>query len=129
MHEPPEDLVTVLLEESLNKARIEVPGPDDRPKRVPVYKTLIDPKTNKSMPKEVEWRFTGSVLSKPDPAKEKTVYGADLSGTLITIFPVTNDTVFQTALSGKDESKWKLETNKELLPKVGAPAKLSIEAK
>jgi hypothetical protein len=106
---------------------IEVPGPDDRPKRVPVYKTLIDPKTNKSMPREVEWRFTGSVMSKPDPAKEETVYGADLTGTLIAIFPVTNETVLQTNLTMKEEKYLKLETNSEVLPKEGTPVKLVIE--
>jgi hypothetical protein len=96
--------------------------------RVPIEETMVDLKTGKTLPKQ-KWLFTGSAMKQPDPEKDDTVYGADLSGTLITIFPVTNDTVFQTALSGKDEAKWKLETNKELLPKVGALAKLIIEAK
>src|SRR5262249_45995175 len=87
---------------------------DGRAKRVPIERTLIDPKTKKPMPK-VKWRFTGSVPSKPDPTKDETVYGADLTGTLISIFPVTNETVFQTNLTMEEEKYLKLETNKDLL--------------
>ena len=97
-------------------------------KKIPIEETMVDLKTGKPLPKQ-KWLFTGSAMKQPDPEKDDTVYGADLSGTLITIFPVTNDTVFQTALSGKDEANWKLEANKKLLPKIGSPAKLIIEAK
>jgi hypothetical protein len=105
---------------------IEVPRPEDTPLRLPVEKVLVDPKTNKPMPK-VQWRFTGSVLSKPDPNKDEKVYGADLTGTLITIFPVTDQTVFQTNLTIKEEKYVKLETNKKLLPKEGTPVRLVLE--
>lgn len=98
----------------------------DEVKRVPIERTLIDPKTNKNLPR-LKWRFTGSVMSKPDPNKEDTVYGADLTGTLIAIFPVTNQTVFQTNLTMKEEKYVKLETDKKLLPKEGTPVKLIIE--
>jgi hypothetical protein len=108
------------------KIFLEVPGPDEQPRRLPIEKTLVDPKTNKPMPK-VEWRFTGSVMSKLDPAKPETKYGADISGTLITIFPVTDQTVFQTNLTMKEEKYVKLETNKTLLPKEGTPVKLILE--
>ena len=47
--------------------------------------------------------------------------------TLISIFPVTNQTVFQTNLTMKDEPYLKLETDKNLLPKEGTPVKLIIE--
>ena len=66
-------------------------------------------------------------MSKPDPNKDETVYGADLSGTLISIFPVTNETVFQTNLTLKDEKSVKLETDKLVLPKEGTAVKLIIE--
>jgi hypothetical protein len=105
---------------------LEVPGPDGQPKRLSMDKVLVDPKTNKPMPK-VKWRFTGSVMSKPDPNKDEMVYGADLTGTLISVFPVTNQTVLQTNLTLKDEPYLKLETNTAVLPKVGTPAKLIIE--
>ncbi len=55
------------------------------------------------------------------------MYGADLSGTLISIFPVTNETVFQTNLTMKEEKYVKLETNKKLLPKEGTAVKLILE--
>lgn len=105
---------------------LEIPDRDGRPKRVPIERTMIDPKTNKPMPK-VKWRFTGSIMSKPDPAKDETVYGADMTGTLISIFPVTDETVFQTNLTMKEEKYLKLETNTKLLPPVGTPVKLVIE--
>jgi hypothetical protein len=105
---------------------LEISDSGGRPKRVPIERTLIDPKTNKPMPK-VQWRFTGSIRSKPDPAKDETVYGADMTGTLISIFPVTDETVFQTNLTMKEEKYLKLETDTKLLPPVGTPVKLVIE--
>ncbi len=105
---------------------LEIPDQSGRPKRVPIERTLLDPKTNKPMPK-VKWRFTGSIMSKPDPAKDETVYGADMTGTLISIFPVTDETVFQTNLTMKEEKYLKLETDTKLLPPVGTPVKLVIE--
>ena len=72
---------------------------DEQLKRVPIEKTLIDPKTNKNLPR-LKWRFTGSVLTQTDPNKPDKVYGADVTGTLISIFPVTNQTVtFRRVLS------------------------------
>jgi hypothetical protein len=106
---------------------IEITREDGKPRRIPIEKTLIDPKTGKPMPR-VSWRFTGSALTKPDPNKDETVYGADQTGTLIAIFPVTNETVFQTSLTMKEEKYLKLETNKKLLPKEGALVKLVIVA-
>jgi hypothetical protein len=104
---------------------IEVPG-DGGSRRVPIERIVVDPRSNKPMPR-VKWRFTGSVMSKPDPGKDETVYGADLTGTLIAIFPVTDQTVMQTSLSMKEEKYLKLETNKSLLPKEGTPVKLILE--
>lgn len=105
---------------------LEIPDSSGRSKRVPIERTMIDPKTNKPMPK-VKWRFTGSIMSKPDPAKDETVYGADMTGTLISIFPVTDETVFQTNLTMKEEKYLKLETDTKLLPAVGTLVKLVIE--
>lgn len=106
---------------------LEVAGTDGMPRRIPIDRTLIDPKTNKPLPKSVKWRFTGSAMKMPDPEKDDKVYGADVTGTLIALFPVTNDTVFQTSLTMKEEKYLKLETNKEVLPKEGTPVKLVIE--
>jgi hypothetical protein len=105
---------------------LEVPGPGGQPKRLPIEKVLIDPKTNKTMPK-VQWRFTGSVMTQPDPNKPEKVYGADLTGTLLAIFPVTDQTVLQTNLTMKEEKYVKLETDKKLLPREGTAVKLILE--
>jgi hypothetical protein len=105
---------------------LEFSGPDGQPKRVPVERALVDSKTKKTLGK-VRWRFTGSVMSQPDPNKPDKVYGADLTGTLISIFPVTNQTVFQTHLTMAEEKFVKLDTDKELLPKEGSPARLVIQ--
>jgi hypothetical protein len=106
---------------------LQVPGPDGKPKRIPIERALLDPKTNKQMPK-VKWRFTGSSLSKPDASKDATVYGADLTGTLIAVFPVTSETVLQTNLKFEDQQYLRLETDTKLLPKEGTAVKLVIEA-
>jgi hypothetical protein len=107
---------------------LEIKGPDGQARRVSIDKTLVDMRNGKYFPKSVQWRFTGSVMSKPDPNKDETVYGADLSGTLIAIFPVTDQTVLQTSLTFKDEKYLKLETNTKLLPPEGTPVKLVIES-
>jgi hypothetical protein len=106
---------------------IEVPAPDGGVKKVTMDKALIDSKTQKPFPKSVKFRFTGSVMSQPDPNDKKTVYGADLTGTLAAIFPVTNQTVMQTNLSMQYEKFMKLETNTKILPKEGSEVKLVIE--
>ncbi len=105
---------------------LDVPGPDGRAKRVPIERTLVESRTNKPMPK-VEWRFTGSIRKKSAPDKDDLVYGADQTGTLIAIFPVTNETVFQTSFTIKEEKYVKLETNPAVVPKEGTPVKLVIE--
>jgi hypothetical protein len=109
------------------KLYLEIPGPDGEVKRVPIDRTLIDKRNGKPFPKTVRWRFTGSVLSQPDPNKDEKVYGADLTGTLIAIFPVTDQTVLQTNLTMEYEKFLKLETNTNVLPKEGTAVKLVIE--
>ncbi len=107
---------------------IEVPAGDGPAKRLTPDKFLVDPKTKKPFPKSVKFRFTGSVMSQEAPDKPEKKYGADLSGTLIAIFPVTDETVLQSSLTMKEEKYLKLETNKDLLPKEGTAVKLVLEA-
>jgi hypothetical protein len=109
------------------KVFLEIPDGAGTFRRVSIDKTLVDKRNGKPFPKSVTWRFTGSVMSKVDPNGKETVYGADLSGTLITIFPVTDQTVFQTNLTLEYEHLMKLETNSKVLPKEGTPVKLVIE--
>jgi hypothetical protein len=107
---------------------IEFKGDGGAVKRVSMDKALLDPKTKAPFPKSVKFRFTGSALTKPDPSKPETKYGADLTGTLIAIYPVTDETVCQSSLTMKEEKYLKLETNTAVLPKEGTPVKLVIEA-
>jgi len=106
---------------------LEYPGADGRPVQVPVEKTLVNKRDGTPLP-TIKWYFTGSAQKQPDPEKDDKVFGADMTGTLIAIFPVTDDTVFQTNLTMKDEPLFKLEVSKAL-PKEGTPARLIIEAK
>ncbi|MEZ6139327.1 MAG: YdjY domain-containing protein [Zavarzinella sp.] len=109
------------------KVLLEIPqGTGTR--RLSIHRFLIDPKTKQPFPREVKFLFTGSVLSKPDPTKPEMVYGADLTGTLIAIYPVTDETVCQTSLTMKEEKYLKLDVNSTLLPKEGTAVKLVFTA-
>lgn len=110
------------------KVSLLIPGADGKPKKVSIEKCLVEKKTGKPLP-ALKWYFTGSALKQADPEKPDKSYGADLTGTLIALFPVTADTVFQTNLTMKDEPLLKLETNKATLPAEGTDVKLLIEAK
>lgn len=107
---------------------LEIPQPGGEMKRLSIDKALIDSRTGKPFPKSVKWRFTGSVKTKPDPNKNEEVYGADLSGALMVVFPVSNQTVLQTSLSMKYEKFMKLDANAAVLPKEGTPVKLVLQA-
>jgi hypothetical protein len=105
---------------------IEVPQGDGPAKRLTMDKVLLDPKTRKPMPK-VKWKFTGSVMSAVAADKPEKVYGADRTGTLIAVYPVTDETVVQSSLTMKEEKFLKLEVNKDVLPKEGEAVKLVLE--
>jgi hypothetical protein len=106
-----------------------VPDATGLEKKVTLDKAMIDPKNGKSFPAKAEWRFTGSVLKQLDPNKADKTYGADDSGTLIAIFPVTAETVFQSSLTIENEKFMKLEVNAKAMPKEGTAIKLVFEAK
>ena len=108
------------------KIFLELPGAGGLAKRLPIEKTLVDRKTGKTMP-TLKWTFTGSISKQIDPNKPDKVYAADSTGTLIAIFPVTDETVFQTNLTMKDEPLIKLETNAKVLPEVGTDVLLVIQ--
>jgi hypothetical protein len=97
-------------------------------KKVALEKVLIDPKSKKQAPK-MTFRFTGSAMVAPDPTKpDDKKYGADLTGSLICLFPVTDEVVLQTDWTMKEERYLKLDINPEVLPKEGGPVRLVIEA-
>lgn len=109
------------------KLFLDLPNAAGLSKRLPIERTLVDKKTGKTMP-TLKWIFTGSVEKQPDPAKPDKVYAADLTGTFIAIFPVTNECVLQTNLTMKDEPLIKLDTNNKALPEAGTAAQLVIQA-
>jgi len=110
------------------KVYLEVPGADGIAKKLTMEKVLLDPKSKKPAPK-MTFRFTGSVMSAADPNKpDEKKYGADLTGTLIALFPVTDETVLQTDWTMKEEKYLKLDVNPDVLPKEGGAVKLVIEA-
>jgi hypothetical protein len=108
------------------KIFLDLPGAGGLSKRLPIEKALVDRKTAKTMP-TLKWIFTGSITKQPDPNKAEMVYGADTTGTLIAIFPVTDETVFQTNLTMKEEPLIKLETNTKVLPDIGTDVQLVIQ--
>jgi hypothetical protein len=110
------------------KLYLEFADGDGKVKRVDMAKTMVYRDSGKPIP-DLKWHFTGSSLKQPDPEKDDRVYAADLTGTLITLLPVTDETVLQSHLTLKDETEFKLETDKKLLPKERSPAKLIIEVK
>jgi hypothetical protein len=107
---------------------LEIAGRDGKVQRLPIGQTLVDRKTGKPIG-DLKWHFTGSAFRQPDPEKDDKVYGADLTGTLIALFPVTDDTVIQSHLTMKDEPILKLETNGKRLPKEGTAARLILQVK
>jgi hypothetical protein len=107
---------------------LELADAAGKKKLIPIEKALVDTRTKKPL-RPLKWFFTGSIQKQPDPERDETVYAADLTGTLIAIFPVTNETVFQSNLTMADEPTLKLETEKSLLPKEGSAVKLVIRVK
>jgi hypothetical protein len=106
---------------------LELPGVGGgTAKRIPIEKTLIDKRTGKSLP-PLKWFFTGSIVKQVDPAKPEMVYAADVTGTLVGIFPVTDEIVFQTNLTMNDEPLLKMDTNTKVLPDIGTPVQLIIQ--
>lgn len=111
-----------------------VPDSTGIDRKVSMDKAMVDSRNGKPFPKKVEakdidWLFTGSSMTAPDASKDTKVYGADYSGTLIAIFPVTSETVLQSSLTIKYEGIMKLEVNNKVMPKEGTPVKLVIEVK
>lgn len=106
---------------------LEVPDGAGGTKKVPFEKILWDPATKKAPPK-MTFVFTGSAMTAPDPNKpDEKKYGADLTGSLACLFPVTDEVVLQTAWTMKEEKFLKLDVNPDALPKVGTAVKLVIE--
>ncbi len=108
------------------KLSLQLPGFNGKPRLIPMEKTLVDKRTGKLMP-PLQWHFTGSSWRQLDPDKPEKTYAADVTGTLITVFPVTDETVFQSNLTMKEEPWLKMDTNLNLLPDENTSATLVIQ--
>lgn len=99
---------------------LDLPAVNGRPAGlVRIEQLLVDMKTGRTLPL-LKWHFTGSV------AKDGK-YGADTSGTMIGLYPVTDEVVMQSAFTMREESLIKLETNKALLPPEGTAVTLVVK--
>jgi len=87
-------------------------------KQVRVERLLTEKRTGRPLP-PILWHFTGS-------AQKDGKFGADVSGTLISLYPVTDECVIQSALTMKEEGLIKMDTAKELLPPEGTAVTLVI---
>jgi hypothetical protein len=98
---------------------LDLPAAGGRPAgELPLEKALVEKKTGRPLP-QLKWIFTGSV-------PKDNAYGADVSGTLIGLFPVTDELVFQSSLTMREEGMIKLDTNKGVLPPEGTACTLII---
>jgi hypothetical protein len=113
---------------------IEYAGRSGLVKRVDLARAVVDRRTGLGIEPggsraRVRWFFTGSSALAGDAAgaaEESEVYGADFSGTLVTIYPVTSETVIQSSLDMEAESLLHLEVAPSL-PPAGTKARLLIE--
>ena len=97
---------------------------DGKPNRVPIEKcwSIATPASRSSA--DLALHRLGH--AQPDPEKDDKVYGADLTGTFFSLFPVTDCCVLQSHLTMKDEPNFKLETDTKVVPKEGTPVKLVL---
>ncbi len=102
---------------------VEVAQPDGTAKRLTLDKILVDPKTDKPMPK-MKFLFVGSPSGPVSPDDPKVIYKADVTGTLLTVFPVT-ESVVQSTLPVT--AAVPLEVKKGVLPKENDDVKLILE--
>jgi hypothetical protein len=104
---------------------LEVTDKAGTKRRVSVENVLVDRKTGKPFP-PLKWHFTGSSKKQVDPSKPDLSYSADMAGTLIGIYPVTDELVVQTNLTMHEEGAIKIEIGPGLLPPEGTPVLLVI---
>jgi hypothetical protein len=100
---------------------LDLPAAAGKPARqVRIESLLAEKKTGRPLP-NMFWYFTGSV---PKDGK----FGADVSGTLISLYPVTDETVMQSALTMKEEGLIKMDTAAGTLPPEGTPVTMILRA-
>jgi outer membrane protein assembly factor BamB len=106
---------------------IEWPLSSDTWQTVPVEALIVEERTGRALP-DLKWHFTGSAMRQPDPEKDAKILGAEASGTLATLFPVTDETLIQSSLEMADRRLLRLDTDKMAIPPEGTEARLVIVA-
>ncbi len=100
---------------------LDLPAAGGRPaSQIRMESILVEKRTGRPLP-PIKWHFTGSAL-------KEGKFAADTSGTLIALFPVTDECVMQSGLTMREEGMIKLETAKNLLPPEGTAVTLVIRA-
>lgn len=100
---------------------LEFPAAGGKPARqVRIETVLAEKKTGRPLP-PILWHFTGSV-------QKDGKFGADASGTLISLYPITDETVIQSALTMKEEGLIKMDTAKGVLPPEGTAVTMILRA-
>jgi outer membrane protein assembly factor BamB len=100
--------------------RLEIAAAGNAPARSIRFESILsDKKTGKPLP-NIKWHFTGSAL-------KDGKFGADVSGTLISLYPVTDEVVMQSGLTMREEGMIKLDTAKNQLPPEGTAVTLVIK--
>ena len=102
------------------------PGASGGENVLPIERAMADRRTGRPLA-PIRWFFTGSAMKQPDPEKPVVVYGADFTGTLICLYPISDYTVLQSNLTMQEETLLKLDTNKIALPQEHTAGKLIIE--
>jgi hypothetical protein len=99
---------------------LEIAAAGNAPARTLRFESvLLDKKTGKPLP-PIKWHFTGSVM-------KENKFAADVSGTLVALYPVTDEVVMQSGLTMREEGMIKLETAKNLLPPEGTAVTMVIK--
>lgn len=99
---------------------LEIPAAGKAPARTIRFESvLLDKKTGRPLA-PIKWHFTGSVL-------KEGKFAADISGTLIALYPVTDEVVMQSGLTMREEGMIKLDTAKNLLPAEGTAVTMVIK--
>lgn len=99
---------------------LDLPAVHGRPAGlVRIEQCMVSRRTGRPLP-NVKWLFTGSAL-------KDGKYAADTSGTLIGLYPVTDELVMQSGFTMREEGMMKVETNKAVLPGENTPVALVIK--
>lgn len=98
---------------------LDLPASGNLPAReVRIESVMVEKRTGRPLPR-LRWIFTGSAM-------KEGKFGADVTGTLISLYPVTDEVVLQSSFTMREEGLIKVETAKDRLPAEGTAAVLVL---